>query len=71
MKNRYADEQINAFLKPAAGTPIKDICGTHGFSDTLFQLWRRKFGSMEVLDAHFAFRRVPCPCAHNIAAHSP
>ena len=49
MKKRFTDEQIIGFLKQAAvGTPIKELCRQHGFSDVSFYLWRRKFGSMDV-----------------------
>ncbi len=52
MKKRYTDEQIIGFLKQAAaGTPIKELCRTHGFSDASFYLWRRRFGGMDVPDA--------------------
>ena len=52
MKKRYTDEQIIAFLKQAeAGTPIKELCRKHGFSDASFYLWRRRFGGMNVPDA--------------------
>ena len=52
MKKRYTDEQIIGFLKQAAsGTPVKELCRKHGFSDASFYLWRRKFGGMDVPDA--------------------
>lgn len=52
MKKRYTDEQIIGFLKlAAAGTPIKELCRKHGFSDASFYLWRRRFGGMDVPDA--------------------
>lgn len=52
MKKRYTDEQIIGFLKQAgSGTPIKELCRKHGFSDASFYLWRRKFGGMDVPDA--------------------
>ncbi len=52
MKKRFTDEQIIGFLKQArAGTPIKELCRKHGFSDASFYLWRRKFGDMDVPDA--------------------
>jgi putative transposase len=52
MKKRYTDEQIIAFLKQAeAGTPIKELCRKHRFSDASFYLWRRRFGGMSVPDA--------------------
>ena len=52
MKKRYTEEQIIGFLKQAAaGTPIKELCRKHGFSDASFYLWRRKFGGLDVPDA--------------------
>ena len=52
MKKRYTDEQIIGFLKQAAaGTPVKELCRTHGFSDASFYIWRQKFGGMDVPDA--------------------
>lgn len=52
MKKRFTDEQIIGFLKQAeAGTPIKDLCRKHGFSDAAFYTWRKRFGGMEVPDA--------------------
>ena len=52
MKKRFTDEQIFGFLKQAAaGSPIKEPCRKHGFSDSSFYLWRRKFGGMDVPDA--------------------
>ncbi|HEX7769757.1 MAG TPA: IS3 family transposase, partial [Dokdonella sp.] len=48
----FTEEQIIGFLKQAAaGTPIKELCRKHGFSDASFYLWRRKFGGMDVPDA--------------------
>jgi putative transposase len=52
MKRRFTDEQIIGFLKEAeAGTPVKELCRKHGFSDAAFYGWRSKFGGMEVADA--------------------
>lgn len=52
MKKRFTDEQIIGFLKQAAaGTPIKELCRKHGFSDASFYLWRRRLGGLEVPDA--------------------
>ncbi|MFL4518966.1 transposase, partial [Stenotrophomonas pavanii] len=49
MKKRYTEEQIIGFLKQAAaGTPVKELCLKHGFSDASFYLWRRKFGGLDV-----------------------
>ena len=52
MKKRFTDEQIIGFLKEAeAGTPVKELCRRHGFSDAAFYGWRSRFGRMEVADA--------------------
>ncbi len=49
MKKRFTDEQIIGFLKEAeAGTPVKELCRKHGFSDAAFYGWRSRFGGMEV-----------------------
>ena len=45
-------ERIIGFLKEAeAGTPVKELCRKHGFSDAAFYGWRSRFGGMEVADA--------------------
>ncbi|NLB58171.1 MAG: transposase, partial [Gammaproteobacteria bacterium] len=52
MKKRYTEEQIIGFLKEAAaGTPVKELCRKHGFSEASYYLWRSKFGGMSVPDA--------------------
>ncbi len=52
MKKRFTDEQIIGFLKEAAaGTPVRELCRKHGFSDAAFYGWRSRFGGMEVADA--------------------
>ena len=44
--------RIIGFLKEAeAGTPVKELCRKHGFSDAAFYGWRSRFGGMEVSDA--------------------
>ena len=44
--------RIIGFLKEAeAGTPVKELCRRHGFSDAAFYGWRSRFGGMEVADA--------------------
>jgi putative transposase len=50
-KKRFSEEQVG-FLKAAeAGTPIKELCRKHGFSDASFYLWRKKYGGMSVSEA--------------------
>lgn len=44
--------RVIGFLKEAqAGTPVKELCRKHGFSDAAFYGWRSRFGGMEVADA--------------------
>lgn len=52
MKKRYSEEQIIGFLNEASsGTPVKELCRKHGFSDASFYKWRAKYGGMNVSDA--------------------
>ena len=52
MKKRFTEEQIIGFLKEAeAGVAVKELCWQHGFSEASYNLWRSKFGGMEVSDA--------------------
>ena len=52
MNKRFTEEQIIGFLKQAeAGTPIKELCRKHGFSDAAFYTWRKPFGGMDVSEA--------------------
>ncbi|MDR6644559.1 putative transposase [Luteibacter sp. 1214] len=49
MKKRFSEEQIIGFLREVeAGTPVKDLCRKHGFSEASYYLWRSKFGGMSV-----------------------
>ena len=48
-KSRFTDSQIIAALKEAeAGTPVPELCRTHGISSATFYKWRSKFGGMDV-----------------------
>jgi putative transposase len=48
-KSRFTDSQIIAALKEAeAGTPVPELCRTHGISSATFYKWRCKFGGMDV-----------------------
>ncbi|ROO25618.1 transposase IS1404 [Salinisphaera japonica YTM-1] len=52
IRKRYTEEQIIGFLKEAeAGTPVKELCRRHGFSEGNYYAWRNKFGEMDVSDA--------------------
>jgi putative transposase len=47
--SRFTDSQIIAVLKAAeAGTPVPELCRTHGISNATFYKWRAKFGGMDV-----------------------
>jgi putative transposase len=47
--SRFTDSQIIAVLKEAeAGTPVPELCRTHGISNATFYKWRSKFGGMDV-----------------------
>lgn len=48
-KSRFTDSQIIAVLKEAeAGTPVPELCRSHGISSATFYKWRAKFGGMDV-----------------------
>ena len=48
-KSRFTDSQIIDALKQAeAGTPVPQLCRTHGISTATFYKWRSKFGGMDV-----------------------
>lgn len=47
-KSRFTDSQIIAVLKQAeGGTPVPELCRTHGISSATFYKWRSKFGGMD------------------------
>lgn len=47
-KSRFTDSQIIGILKQAeAGTPVPELCRTHGISSATFYKWRSKFGGMD------------------------
>ena len=46
-KSRFTDSQIIGVLKQAeAGTPVSELCCTHGISSATFYKWRSKYGGM-------------------------
>jgi len=48
-KSRFTDSQIIAVLKEAeAGTPVPELCRSHGISSATFYKWRSRFGGMDV-----------------------
>ena len=47
-KSRFTDSQIITVLKQAeGGTPVPELCRTHGISSATFYKWRSKFGGMD------------------------
>ncbi|MES1191496.1 MAG: IS3 family transposase [Steroidobacter sp.] len=47
-KSKYSDSQIIGILKEAeAGTPVPQLCRTHGMSSATFYKWRAKYGGMD------------------------
>lgn len=50
-KSRFTDSQIIGVLKQAeAGSPVPELCRTHGISSATFYKWRAKYGGMQVSD---------------------
>ena len=47
----YRRANYRVLKEAEAGTPVKELCRRHGFSDASFYNWRSKFGGMEVSDA--------------------
>ena len=48
-KSRFTDRQIIAVRKEAvAGTPVPELCRSHGISSATSYKWRSKFGGMDV-----------------------
>ena len=47
-KSRFSDSQIIAVLKQAeVGTPVPELCRSHGISSATFYKWRSRFGGMD------------------------
>jgi putative transposase len=50
-KARFTETQIIGIHKEAdAGTPVKEICRTHGISDATYYNWKSKYGGMSASD---------------------
>jgi putative transposase len=53
VKKRFSEEQIIGFLREAdKGVAVKELCRKHGFSEASYDLWRGKFGGMDISDAN-------------------
>lgn len=51
MSKRLTESQIVGILKEAeAGTPVPELCRTHGVGQSTFYKWRSKYGGMEASD---------------------
>ena len=47
-KSRFTDSKILGVIKQAeAGTPVPELCRTHGISSATFYKWRSKYGGMD------------------------
>lgn len=47
-RSKYSDSQIIGILKEAeVGTPVPQLCRTHGMSSATFYKWRTKYGGMD------------------------
>ena len=47
-KSRFTDSQIIGILKQAeAGTPVPELCRSHGISSATSYKWRSKYGGMD------------------------
>ena len=51
MSKRLTEGQIVGILKEAeVGTPVPELCRTHGVGQSTFYKWRSKYGGMEASD---------------------
>lgn len=51
-KKRFTEEQIVGILhEAAAGATIRELCRTHGVTETTFYRWRAKYGGLQVSEA--------------------
>ncbi len=47
-RTRFTDEQIVGVLHEASGSgSIREVCRTHGITETTFYRWRAKYGGMQ------------------------
>jgi len=53
-QSRFSEEQIIRILREAEKDEqsISALCRTHAISQNTFYKWRRKYGGIEVADAH-------------------
>ena len=49
-KTRYSDEQIVRILREANQTPVAQVAKKHGVSEATIDVWRKKFGELDVTD---------------------
>jgi putative transposase len=51
MTKRLTESQIVGILKEAeAGTPVPELCRTHGIGQSALYKWRSKYGGMQASD---------------------
>ena len=49
-KTRYSDEQIVRILREANQMPVAQVAKKHGVSEATIDVWRKKFGELDVTD---------------------
>ena len=50
-KSRFTESQIVGIIKEHdAGVATKDLCRSHGISETTFYKWKAKYGGMSISD---------------------
>jgi putative transposase len=52
-RSRFSEEQIVGILKEQeAGGQTAELCRRHGISEQTFYTWKKKYGGMDVSEAH-------------------